>query len=428
MTVAKLGMRGTGSWGTDVRPKNFREMILKLFPNGAVPLTAVLSMGKSKEVDDPEFSHWEKEVEVQGGDGQNDDLYVDSDLTTLFGTGAWTAGDTAYFRTDSTTVTHFRAGHVAKLVDKSATSNFALAKVTGTNINGNSSWIAVKILVTLAAGFADDLDYIEVGGNLNPEGGAIPDAVNYDPVKRTNFTQIFRNPLDISRTAKKTRLRTGDAKAELKRETLLYHGIEMEWAMIFGEKSENTGDNGFPERTTEGLVPFVINNESTYSVDFPSSTGLKWIQGGEDWLDDQMELHFRAGGQERFALCGNGALLGIHKLVKRNGNYELRRTTAAYGVMVVEWVTPFGTLFLKNHPMFSHRGQVYHNDIISFDPANVEYTFITDTIYKEDDGMSKAGVIGFDGQKDEYLTEAGLRMSHPKTMMYLTGVGNDGTA
>ena len=40
-TVAKLGMRGTGDWGTDVRPKNFREMILLLFPNGAAPLTAV---------------------------------------------------------------------------------------------------------------------------------------------------------------------------------------------------------------------------------------------------------------------------------------------------------------------------------------------------------------------------------------------------
>lgn len=428
MTTAFLGMRGTGSWGTDVRPKNFRQKILQLFPNGAVPLTAVTSMGNNKEVDDPEFSHWEKEVETQNGDAIGNGLNIDSDLAAAFGAGAWNAGVTAYFNTSAESVSHFRAGHVAKLVDKSATSNYGLAKVTATNINGTTSWIAVKCLKTVLATFADDFDYIEVGGNLNPEGGAIPDAINYDPVKRTNFTQIFRTPLDISRTAKKTRLRTGDAKAELRREALLYHGIEMEWAFIFGEKSETTGDNGFPERTTEGLVPFVKNNESTFVVDYPSSTGLKFIQGGEDWFDDQLELHFRQGGQERLALCGNGALLAIYKIAKRNGNFELRRTTTAYGVMVVEWVTPFGTLFLKPHPMFSHRGGVYSNDIISFDPANIEYTFITDTIYKEDEGMNKAGVIGFDGQKDEYLTEAGQRMIHPKTMMYFTGVGLDGTA
>lgn len=52
---AFLGMRGTGSWATDQRPKNYRETILFLYPNGTAPLTAIMSKLKSERVDDPEF-------------------------------------------------------------------------------------------------------------------------------------------------------------------------------------------------------------------------------------------------------------------------------------------------------------------------------------------------------------------------------------
>jgi hypothetical protein len=56
------GLRGTDDWGTDERPKNFREMILWRNPNGSAPLTAFMSRMKSESVDDPEFSWWEEEL------------------------------------------------------------------------------------------------------------------------------------------------------------------------------------------------------------------------------------------------------------------------------------------------------------------------------------------------------------------------------
>ena len=54
------GLRGTGSFGTDERPKNFREMILWLNPNGSAPLYALTSKAKTETVDDPEFAWWRK--------------------------------------------------------------------------------------------------------------------------------------------------------------------------------------------------------------------------------------------------------------------------------------------------------------------------------------------------------------------------------
>lgn len=50
-----LGTRGSGSWATDQRPKSWRELILFLYPNGMVPLTAILSKMKEEKVTDPEF-------------------------------------------------------------------------------------------------------------------------------------------------------------------------------------------------------------------------------------------------------------------------------------------------------------------------------------------------------------------------------------
>ena len=42
--MAFLGMRGTGDYSVpDQRPKNYRDTILMLYPNGTAPLTAMLA-------------------------------------------------------------------------------------------------------------------------------------------------------------------------------------------------------------------------------------------------------------------------------------------------------------------------------------------------------------------------------------------------
>jgi len=56
-----LGMRGTGDWVANQRPLNWRQQILKLYPNGMAPLTAILSMMGGNSVDDPQFNWWTQE-------------------------------------------------------------------------------------------------------------------------------------------------------------------------------------------------------------------------------------------------------------------------------------------------------------------------------------------------------------------------------
>ena len=58
--AAVAGLRSTGDFGTDERPKNFREMIMFRNPNGASPIFSLTSRAKKRTTDDPEFSWWDE--------------------------------------------------------------------------------------------------------------------------------------------------------------------------------------------------------------------------------------------------------------------------------------------------------------------------------------------------------------------------------
>tara|TARA_Y100000593_G_scaffold4160_1_gene8227 strand:- start:255 stop:1544 length:1290 start_codon:yes stop_codon:yes gene_type:complete len=420
-----LGMRGTGSWVTDQRPKNWREMILYLYPNGSAPLTAVLSKISEESTDDPEFNWWTKALPKQSGTVTG--TYTDTGLSSAL-SGATTSGDTVYAKCAEADADNFREGHTALLRDASNQAIDGVGKVTVVVKNGANSYVGIKALEAFHADLNNtNIDQIYVIGTVNSEGAGSPSAITYDPTKFFNYTQIFRTPLEISRTAKATRLRTGDAYKELKREALELHSIEMEKAFLWGIKSENTGANGLPERTTDGLINFINTNASSNVLDYTNDTdlaansdfasgGAAWVDHGEQFLDTTLEKIFRHGSQEKLAFCGSGALLGIQRLAKATGNIQLSPQSEAYGIKVVEWITPFGVITLKTHPLLSYEAGT-RNQMIIVEPDKLKYRYITDTTFSD---VTSAGI---DGLKEEYLTECGLEVHHPECFGILKGIG-----
>jgi hypothetical protein len=422
--MAFVGMRGTGDWVTDQRPKNWRETMLFLYPNGDAPLTALMSKLASEMTDDPEFNWWEKSLPDQSATVTN--VYTESTLTTAYTTGG-VAGDTLYVNMAEADAKTHRVGHQVLLRNSANYLDDTVAKVIGRVLNGASSYVAVNLLEAdpTTTGIAD-CNNILIIGNINEEGAAMPEAIGYDPTKRTNYTQIFRTPLEITRTARRTRLRTGDAYKEAKREALELHSIEMEKAFLFGIASENTGAGGKPERTTRGLIPFITGFSGT-NDDFSTNTdytNTSWLAYGEEWLDAQLELIFRYGSDERIGFCGSGVLLGINKLIKEYGNYEFNASTTSYGIKVVEWTTPFGVLYLKRHPLFSYEA-TNRNSCVIFEPRNLKYRFVDDTTFYDDPEKKNTGYLRRDGTKEEFLTEAGLEMHHASTGGWLNGFNTD---
>lgn len=421
-----LGMTGTGRWTSDERPKHYREGILLQQPNGDVPLTAINSKGRSRTVDDPEFKYFSKDLELQGGAVVAGEIFKEAALTNAFGAETAAVGETVYVQVKAAIVAHFRIGHTVIMVSTTDSSKTSFGKVVAIDVNGDSSFVAVKLRLASASGDLLAATQIDIIGSAHSEGAPVPDSVKYAPKVFTNKTQIFRTSLEITRTARKTRLRTKDAYMELKRETILYHAVEMEMAALFGEQSEVTGDNGQPERTTQGGISFVREHESDNIQDYKVDTNTTWLQGGEVWFDEALELLFRFGRTQKLALCGSGALLGIQRLVKQSGQFGLTAETGAYGIKVIRWTTPFGDVLLMRHPLFTYKPH-RRNDIFIYEPENLQLALITDTMFKSDsDNGKKGGFIAIDGTKEEFITEAGYEWHFPETMMYLTSVGLDG--
>jgi len=373
---AIVGMRGSGSWGSDARPKNYRELILRLFPHDKAPLMAMLSKMKEQSVDDPEFKVFTKGLPQQVAE-------VDA---------------TGYNNTDNPVTagikgtnlnTYFKAGHVVMNID------------TGEVMWVTDASVANKVTFyrphTKVAG--DENDYLLVIGSAHEEGADTPAQVTYDPAVVTNYTQIWRNAVALTNTAKVTRLRTGDQWKEAQKECLLLHNIEMEKAFFFGEAKEVlTGDQ--PKRTTKGLYKFISSHVKDYSGGLDIDT----------WENDLEDI-FRYGSPQKMMLGGARVINCMNKLARVNSEVRLVPEAKVYGMEIFRYVTPFGTLMMKIHPLFSEN-TLLNKWAFIIDMPQLVYRYVKgrDTKYlKNRQGQ------GVDGVKDEYLTEAGLECRFEET-------------
>lgn len=431
--MAFLGMRGTGDWVTNQRPENWREMILRLYPNGQAPLTAIMSKMGSEGVDDPHFHWWTKMLATQACDVTN--IYTDAALTTAYVSGG-TAGDTLWVNVAAADATEFRHGHIVILRDSNDLDVDVVARVEQVIIDGAATKVSVRLLEAddnSATHDLSDADRMLIKGNSNPEGGEMPDSIAYDPTEWYNYTQIFRTPLEITRTARKTRLRTGDAYQEAKREALELHSVEMEQAFLWGIRTLRTGHNGKPERTTLGLIN-AIRLGNTAGVDnYTTNTtyaGTTWLNGGEHWLDTMLEVIFRYGSKDKLGLIGSAAQLAITRLAKNGATMNLTPgdKSVSWGIATTEWVTDFGTIHLIRHPLFNYEA-TERGMLVITEPKLLKFRYIDDTIFFGESGATKHpkgyGHGRIDGTKEEFLTEAGLEYHHPATMGVLTGLGED---
>lgn len=419
--MAVQGLFGVGSYVADERPKDWKAGIAYLYPNGNAPLTALLSKLASEKTIDPEFNWWTQQWASQRVLG----TMVTAANGSTGATGASAApatngltSATYYFKpTTLADMAQIRIGHQL-LVRKAGTGRFgadytadALCKVVAVD----TSTVQVKFYKQQA-----DLALVDcaiVAGNVNAEGASMPTSVSYDPTKYYNKTQIWRTPLNITRTARQTTVRTKDKYDRMKKEALELHSQEMERSFWYGIQSEIIGSNGQPERTTDGILRMIENlasvNIDSYKTTDVIAASTTWLNGGELWIDTIMEKIFRTGDQERIGFCGNGVIMAITTLLKNKAQWRFETTSGRYGMKAINWETPFGTVYLKSHPLFTNDPNEF-NTLAVIDPSDIRYRFIQDTKFYGMDDTKTTSQGRIDGTTEEFLTEAGLEVHFPQ--------------
>lgn len=435
MSTTFLGMRGTGDWETNERPENWRQGIFREFPNGRLKLTGIMSMMGKEKTDDPTFHWWTKTLPVQGGDVTN--VYIDVGLATPYVYATHQAvhgisGGTVYVKVAEAVADFFRVRHTAILRDTSRPRVDVVGRVTAVVKNGASSYLAVKLIEaddndpTAATYNIATVDRILVMGSMQPEGADMPDALTQNPVEFSNYTEIFEESIDLTRTALRTKLRTEDAYKEAKRDALEQSLLLMEKSAIWGVPFSGVGDNGKPMRASQGWMNFIKTNASSNVFDYENDadySGDTWIQEGKTWFDSKLEEIFRYGDDTKLGIIGSGALLGINQLAESYGQINIVPTTEAFGIKVLKWITPFGEVNLMTHPLFSYEVTNRYTMLL-IEPRHSKFRYIDDTFFKAD-SEKEGGANSKDGKNESWLTEGGYEFHYPNRHGIFYGIGQD---
>lgn len=386
--MALPGMKSTADFVTDERPKDWRSGLLLMSPRNNAPLYSLTAAMKSSKTTDPEFKWWEESVQMYGFEVSAN---IDNAVTVIPLVGGGTMlkpGD--LLKVDAT-------GEQMRVTAIASPTSITVSR--GFGPGGTTSG-------TPAAVVAGTNPKLLLVGSAYREGAPASIGTSNSPVQKSNVTQIFRDPVELTRTAAATEYRTGDPWANDRRRAMHKHAIGIERAFWLGQRYE-TLEAGQPLRVTDGILSFV-----------PAENIKTVTAGGVDMdeLESYMAGIFAFGSNEKVAWGSLATMIIINQIVRKNGQYNWGPKDKEYGMNVQRLFSPAGTLTFMEHPLFGQAGQFLANDLFIMDTAVLEYRYIQDTTLLKD--RQERGV---DGQKEEYLTEAGLEVHHGKTMTWLKG-------
>lgn len=362
------GLRGTGNWGTDERPKSFRESILFFSPNGTAAIFGLTGKAGKKTVTDPEFSWWNEtqnlvRLQVNGALGS-------SDTTITVDSGD--PGATTLYRSYGT-ATHLKPGDLLIVEPTADAVTFTPEMVRVESVLSDTQFTVTRGVGGTTPGSISNDVYLLLVGSAYAEGTSAPSAVSRNPVKFTNYTQIFKDSYELTGTADQTDTRTGDPWSNDKKRKMFDHARAIEMSILFGRKAETTGPNGKPLRYMGGLREFIPQatpaNGGRSTVFGSAVTVSSFLDAVAPVFDFDTD-----GGDTRIAMCGNQAILELSKVFQNatGARMELGNVVKVYGLDMREFILPRGRILLYSHPLLSQHS-LYKKSAFVLDFASIKY-------------------------------------------------------
>lgn len=386
MTV-QVGQRQTENIAPAQRVIDMAKPILLLEPS-ANPITTFLGRleGRKRKCSDPEFSWQEDKLEARY-DAVNNGSGITNSATTI-------AVDTGSIFAAEDIVKNPRTGEIVYV---SGVSGNNLTVVRGF---GSTSGTAMN-----------DNDVLLVIGTAAAEGDTSLPARSENPVKKLNYTQIFKHSVEESGTALSSSNESTPHDWDHQRKKAgIEHRKDIELAFLFGAPGEETVGSD-TVRTTGGLLNFLTQNNQDMGGTMTEAEFGQFMRSG-----------FRYGGDTKVLFAGP---LGIDVL----NNYSVAKlqTTVGqnkYGVNITQITTGQGTVSIVKHNLLEgyYAG---HMILVDFSDESVAYRYLNG----DGPGGSRDTMLltsreenDRDGKKDEYLSEVGLQAGQADRHGVATGI------
>jgi hypothetical protein len=296
---------------------------------------------------------------------------------------------------------YHREGDLIKVVSTGETMRVLAVNTSNSTLDVERSWGA-----TPAAIAADNADLLNMGA-AELEGDLAPIAKATVTVTQSNYTQIVKTPVHVTKTLENVELYGGPERTRQRAKAGARHARHWEHICLHGEKREDIS-GGYVRRSAGGLDERITTNV------LAAGGGLVLTESQfGDFVGDVMRYSVN-GSRTRKILLASRELIGLinswgtHKLITNSS------ANATYGINITTYISGFGTLDIINHPLlelgYAGYGYILDMDGIWYRPAR--RTTLETNIQ----------ATGEDAFKDQYLTEATFSFALEKAFGKITGV------
>jgi hypothetical protein len=440
---------------------NKRRQIAEIFPAGRAHLTDLISRMPSEETNQEEFNYYEDRFPFRSA------ASADISTTVMFAdtTSPYAAKSANFSLDDSTNKTlciqvadrsRITLGDVLQfnVVDTSAAIKrvnmvvTVLPSTTG-RVVGVCSGRDIASTVTVDFDYDYDTDSLSAGrtisfiGNARGEGTSVTvgEGFHEEPVKVTNYTQIFKRTYDITRNAIKS-AQDYDGEGPLPNliwKQGLFHMEDLERAAFFGQAKVTSDSDGKRLYLTGGLEYFLQEWEKADSI-YRGGSGAAAITGDSnfdkriidntsgtltaDQLDEYGERVFNKTNSivdVKLGYGGSTAMRVLNQLLRESTTYNQNADMGVmdlWGTNYHGYRTPYGDMYFTSHKLFNQNA-TWRKYLWIIDPGYISWRYVTDSDTKHIDNIQTKRE---DIRQDMWLSNGGFEIYAPESHLFLKNV------
>lgn len=230
----------------------------------------------------------------------------------------------------------------------------------------------------------------------------------------TNYLQIFRKSVEISKSMANTELYGGADRPYQRKKKGIELMRDLERAFLFGEPLQDTGaflSVSHARRTSGGIFHFISTNATN--------------AGGaltESEFEGFLRTVFRYGSNTRYLFCS--PLVASVISLWAQGKLQMFPKDKTYGIAISQYLSPHGTVNLVKEVMLENAGGVsstsyYAGYAAAVDLEDVIYRYLQNRDVQFETEIQHPAD---DFYKDQYICEVGMEFHNEQKHGELTGV------
>ena len=251
-------------------------------------------------------------------------------------------------------------------------------------------------------------DELMLIGTAQPENDTSKAARSKTPSRVTNYTQIFRNPVEMSESLEATNFVVNPSEwPRMVARAGAEHAKDKEYAFLFGRKAKAT-PGSTEQRRTGGALSFMTANQTDAGGDLSEA----------EW-NAFMGTVMRYGSSDKLAMAGTVGVSALNKFPA--SKLMTRMDESTYGVSISQYMSPYGHVNLVYHKLME--GQKYGGYIMVVDIKQTRYRPLAGGgISRDTRFVPNIQPPDQDGKKGEFKAEAGLSFGLARMHGVVSGV------